>query len=153
MKMQRGFESHRHNKIKVVGRGKCIKKTCKHCSAEFNALVSKIKQGGGLYCTVDCYKKSRQIDVRDIKITNILYQKKYKYGLNSYDYFELFNQQNNKCGICGVSFNEVEDCVDHSHKTGKVRGLLCDKCNRGLGFFKESVENLQNAIFYLNRTI
>lgn len=41
--------------------------------------------------------------------------------------------------------------VDHNHETGKIRGLLCDKCNRGLGYFKENIINLKEAIKYLKK--
>jgi hypothetical protein len=39
--------------------------------------------------------------------------------------------------------------VDHDHKTGKIRGILCDSCNRGIGIFKDDVNKLNEAIQYL----
>ena len=62
------------------------------------------------------------------------------------DFEIMSNLQNNNCAICG---EEVKLHVDHCHKTGKIRGLLCRNCNTSLGKFKDSPEILQNAITYL----
>jgi hypothetical protein len=78
-----------------------------------------------------------------------------KYGITPDDYQQLFQQQDGKCAICftnvvcrtRVTYNLF---VDHDHQSGKVRGLLCHHCNAGLGHFRDSVENLQTAINYLN---
>src|SRR6267142_1795993 len=58
--------------------------------------------------------------------------------------------QENSCAICGVSFSRTPH-VDHCHVTGKIRGLLCSKCNRGLGFFQDSVQTLESAVRYLKK--
>lgn len=71
-----------------------------------------------------------------------------KYGLTFVKYNEMLLSQNNSCKICLNVFAE-QPCVDHDHSTGKVRGLLCKKCNIGLGAFKDKVVNLENAIRYL----
>ena len=52
------------------------------------------------------------------------------------------------CAICGNEPNGVSLHVDHNHETGKVRGVLCGNCNRGIGMFK-TIPNLQSAINYL----
>ncbi len=59
-------------------------------------------------------------------------------------------EQNNQCYICksGPSKNQSLH-VDHDHKTGKVRKLLCNNCNNGMGKLKDSVELLQKVIDYL----
>jgi hypothetical protein len=59
-----------------------------------------------------------------------------------------------RCAICGseetnnIKTNKMY--VDHCHETGKVRGLLCNGCNSGLGHFKDSINNLKLAIEYLS---
>jgi hypothetical protein len=84
------------------------------------------------------------------KEKEILYQKKSKYGLNEAQYRDMFELQNNKCAICGFPFNSKrKGFVDHCHKTNKVRGLLCTKCNSLLGMANDNIEILKNAIKYL----
>lgn len=64
-----------------------------------------------------------------------------------------------RCGICGILMKVPENrqgqslqvvAVDHDHDTGIVRGLLCNACNKGLGLFRDSIENLEKAKEYLN---
>lgn len=76
---------------------------------------------------------------------------KYKYELTLSDYEAMLVSQNNVCEICGLVDDEKRLAIDHDHKTGTVRGLLCQKCNVGLGYFKDNTELLQNAIVYLNK--
>jgi DNA-directed RNA polymerase subunit RPC12/RpoP len=60
-------------------------------------------------------------------------------------------QQENRCAICGNEFIKAP-CVDEDHNNqNRIRGLLCEKCNHGLGQFKDSIAYLQNAINYLSR--
>lgn len=64
----------------------------------------------------------------------------------------LKQEQNNLCAICGnAPKTNKRLAIDHDHTTGKVRGLLCDKCNCGLGLFKDSTELLLRAIKYLEK--
>jgi hypothetical protein len=60
--------------------------------------------------------------------------------------------QDYRCAICNVHEENVTKslAIDHDHATGKVRGYLCNNCNRGIGLLKDSVEILSNAIKYLN---
>ncbi len=70
----------------------------------------------------------------------------------------MHDAQNGLCAIC----NQPETAfmknkimylaVDHDHKTGKIRGLLCSNCNNGLGRFYDNVELLQNAIGYIEKS-
>lgn len=74
------------------------------------------------------------------------------------EYYEKMKiQQKNLCAICHTANTTQANnkthikglAIDHCHATGKVRGLLCDACNSGLGYFKDSTELLLDAILYL----
>lgn len=75
---------------------------------------------------------------------------KRKYNLSLEQYQNLILQQNNKCGICKKPFKQTAH-IDHNHQTGMVRGLLCSTCNRGIGYFKDNIIILKNAIDYLEK--
>ena len=70
-----------------------------------------------------------------------------KYEITQEDYSRMYEEQEGRCKICGAKKDLLH--VDHCHKTGKVRGLLCEHCNPGLGYFKDNVEALRSAIAYL----
>jgi len=76
-----------------------------------------------------------------------------KYGISIEDYDVLFKTQGGKCGGCLISQKKLNIplCVDHDHKTGKVRGLLCSPCNRLLGQLKDSPEVLIRLANYLKK--
>jgi Recombination endonuclease VII len=78
-----------------------------------------------------------------------------KFGMEL-DYFhQMIQKQDGQCAICGMSDTtdpNVFPLIDHEHKTGRVRGLLCGMCNRGLGNFRDNPEFLMAAIRYLNNT-
>jgi len=64
---------------------------------------------------------------------------KVKYGITPKDYDYMLDKQGGMCAICGEHNSKLKRMlfVDHCHKTGKVRGLLCDTCNKFLGFFEK----------------
>jgi hypothetical protein len=72
---------------------------------------------------------------------------KEKYGISREQFEEMLDDQGGRCLICGRK--EVRFCVDHDHESGVVRGLLCYRCNTGLGGFNDSPVLLQKAINYL----
>lgn len=90
-------------------------------------------------------RKQRRMDdplyfrVRHIKV---------KFGLERDVYLEMLKNQNNQCAICHAKFAKTPH-VDHDHETGKVRCLLCGKCNLGLGSFLDKPQLLRLAASYL----
>lgn len=77
---------------------------------------------------------------------------KRNFNITYADYLALLTKQNNRCEICkSLNSSKKHFHVDHCHKTGKVRGLLCRKCNTGLGFFDDNPELLIKAAEYINR--
>ena len=79
---------------------------------------------------------------------------KKEYGMESTDYINLLKSQNWECAICKIPFKidrgNRRDChIDHNHKDGKVRGMLCGKCNFLLGVAKDNTNTLKNAINYI----
>lgn len=71
-----------------------------------------------------------------------------KYGINKETYMDMFNKQGGKCCICYIPQDKLKRrlAVDHCHKTGKVRALLCLNCNRGIGMLKDNPEYLRRAV-------
>ncbi len=97
--------------------------------------------------------KKRQLNWSRCNKDKIGIQRKLKlYNLTQEEYFSLFMKYNNSCAICKRHQNELPRvlCIDHCHKTGKVRGLLCAECNSGLGMFKDNPLFLEKAIKYIN---
>jgi len=77
---------------------------------------------------------------------------RYKYGLSHEEWLKMWEIQDGQCVICGKPFQNPSDaCVDHNHDTKEVRGLLCRKCNFGIGYFNDDPELMAEAIEYLLR--
>lgn len=84
---------------------------------------------------------------------------KYQYGITIEQYNKMFIAQNGICAICEMpersisskSGNVKKLSVDHNHDTGEIRGLLCEKCNRGIGYLDESILIIKRAIDYLTK--
>lgn len=72
-------------------------------------------------------------------------------GLSPQDYDLLLELQGGGCAICGYDPGGRKLNVDHDHTAGRVRGLLCRKCNTGIGFFGDDLEGLRKAVEYLER--
>ncbi|MEN6608596.1 MAG: endonuclease VII domain-containing protein [Bryobacteraceae bacterium] len=81
-----------------------------------------------------------------------------RFGISINEYSKMYMEQNGRCAICGGTDagtrngNAKAFAVDHDHKTGRVRGLLCEACNTGIGKLKDDPEVLRSAIRYLEKS-
>lgn len=73
------------------------------------------------------------------------------YGITPEQYNELFEKQKGCCFACKTNHTDLKRglLIDHCHTTGRIRGLLCDGCNKALGCIKDNPETLLNLINYL----
>ena len=74
-----------------------------------------------------------------------------KLGFDPDEVVRFIQAHHGRCDICGSSPGEKALCVDHGHESKTLRGLLCNQCNGGLGFFKDDITILQQAIIYLQK--
>ncbi len=146
-------------------------KTCNYCSLEkpLSDYQTYTNRKGSLshfgHCR-DCNKikskkwkldnpeRTKQLDKIRYGRTKHIKRDKYiekTYGLSPEAYATLYKTQNGLCSICEKAPKDCKSLdVDHCHITKKVRGLLCNACNQGLGFFKDNPSLLQKAISYLS---
>lgn len=97
---------------------------------------------------VSCANEHRINNKQEIKLRAI----KRDFNLSADEYFNLLKIQNNKCAICKSDFtNSKFTHVDHCHKTNKVRGILCNKCNTGIGQLNHNPEILRFAAIYCEK--
>jgi hypothetical protein len=73
------------------------------------------------------------------------------YGLTAEDMMCMLAAQKNRCAVCGTPFALTKLNVDHCHRTGKVRGLLCGGCNRAAGQIGDDPERLRKLLAYVER--
>ena len=136
---------------------------CKTCKREYGKHyakknIEKVREKNKEYRKnhkeeLNTYSKNwRAQNPERIKENNIK-----KFGITFKEYSDMLVSQNGVCAICKrkesmMSNNgkSVKDfCVDHCHSTGRVRGLLCNKCNSAIGYMDDNPNFLRNAIIYL----
>lgn len=106
-------------------------------------------------CKVEYNRKRREQDKTGVYEIERKSKMKKMYGISIGDYDRMLEEQGGGCAICGVKVPSERTkyfTVDHCHTTGKVRGLLCTKCNRALGMFNDNPQRVQNAVNYLQRS-
>lgn len=95
------------------------------------------------------YKKN---NIEKYKLYHNKYVMNKRFGISIETYTEMFNRQNGVCAICNLKEKSSKRmAIDHCHKTGKIRGLLCSWCNRAIGLLKDDVNLLKNSITYLTK--
>ena len=166
-------------KLEYVKRRNSIRWRLRHPLRTCKACGQVLSSNAKTYCCVECtpafigrleyakdyhqkHKKERAKKAKEKWGTSKYKQcaknsaLKRKYGITLIEYHKMLEEQKGVCKICGKPstakdrYGGVKKLhVDHNHKTGEIRGLLCVKCNQAIGLFGESKEVLQNAIFYL----
>ena len=122
-------------------------KVCKTCGVEKDVSEFYLRKPGGLHfldcktCSNDKKKARYHSNPEKSRALSV----KHTYGLEPEKYTEMVKATPH-CPICG---SEEPLVVDHDHSTSEVRGLICQPCNKGLGFFRDNQQSLLNAIAYL----
>jgi hypothetical protein len=133
-------------------------KVCPCCNVEQSRDSFYISKGNlSAYCK-PCWKikvtRKAQKPTKETRKNSTL---KHRFGISLSDFNIMYEEQHGRCAICGkeiTKYAESRDlttvaCVDHSHVTGRVRGLLCNHCNTGIGLLQENPVILNSAINYL----
>lgn len=128
--------------------------TCKGTLPIDDFHNDRTKKDGKCAQCKNCKNKYRKIwnqnNPEKRKMHRKIHKKLRKYKLKRKDYNKMVEYQGGKCVICEKTCtkNPVLS-IDHDHKTGKVRGLLCNACNSGIAFFKDDINLIERAIHYL----
>lgn len=139
-------------------------RTCNICNqskplAEFYQTVRNGSPYGYHGKCKSCYVKKQQENYDPIKKRDENLKRVYGIGIEEYN--TLLEKQNNRCAICESTDPKGRKSgrgggvdvfyVDHDHKTGNVRGLLCNICNRTMGYVGENSNTLEEMIKYLQK--
>jgi hypothetical protein len=128
------------------------------CGTEKAIFYNQVKSGRAQSC--GCLQKRKGKDApaykhgrSATKEYDLELHMKRNYGMSFKQYEEMLFSQDGVCAICKaeppVNQHKTRLNIDHDHSTGKVRGLLCDCCNRALGLMRDNTDLLQKAIDYL----
>ncbi len=126
-------------------------KTCSKCGKKKSkaSFYRDAQKSSGFRpdCKTCVNEKSASWSKRNPEKRRIILRR-YLYGVSDKEYNVLLKKQHKSCKICKKK-DKRRLGIDHDHKTGKVRGLLCQKCNAGLGMFLDNIDSLRAAIKYL----
>lgn len=116
---------------------------CKSCENK------RIRESNRIAYNKEYAKRKRQENCPKFKRTERNQNLKRFYGITIEDFELMLNNQNGVCKICSSDNGGNTLHVDHCHSTGKVRGLLCGKCNTAIGLMNDDIDVLLSAIKYL----
>ncbi len=129
--------------------GKPHGRCCRDCSKGTISLKNKTHYDKNQEKMNDKNKKYYQDNKRDWHERVI----KSKHKMSKEEYQRLYTDANSSCQICGTPEIELQKklCIDHSHITEEVRGLLCHKCNTAIGMFFDDPNLIEKAALYLRQ--
>ena len=134
---------------------KCYK--CNVLKPESAFFLDSTQARGREYQCKDCKRaynrEYRRKNPERMKLKDFKSDLKKRYGISYEEYMRMYEAQEGNCACCGIHESKFKRQlnVDHNHTTGEIRGLLCNRCNPGIGYFEESVERLEMAIAYLTK--
>lgn len=123
---------------------------CKDCANKYRYNYSKtdksIKQRREYF-----QKNKEKLKNKKDPLKEKLWMLKHRYNLTKEQYINLLETQNFSCAICFTEENKLPKklFIDHCHKTGKIRGLLCHNCNSSLGLLKENIVIINSLLNYI----
>lgn len=131
-------------------------KRCKKHGLIRQSQSYKILNSNSYRCRLCKYKNNYKPNESYKKIRQDRFLQK-RYGINNDSYEKILTSQNNVCAICKLNNLNYDSksgikrrmALDHCHNSGKTRGILCHKCNTGLGSFQDNISILENALNYL----
>lgn len=133
------------------------KRVCTKCEIEkdvehFHNDKQKKRTGKSPVCK-ECDKKRCRQWVSVNKEKRRFNTLKHKYGVTRSQYEQMFQKQGGRCAICNAEDAPFPNRlnVDHCHGTNQFRGLLCNRCNQGIGYFQESCDILEKAKKYIEQ--
>lgn len=138
---------------------------CIICNNQFKLTVVNKKT-----CSEKCAKEKAKLSSAEWRKNNYEYSLKHKkekykeykfaiiekkYGLTEQTYNEMWLEQSGRCKICNKHEQELGKVlyVDHCHNTGKVRGLLCQKCNSAIGLLYDDLDIILKAANYIKESL
>lgn len=135
--------SNHENSLKAASEGKTTYEPAAPC--KFGHLLRYVNSNNCVQCDKDTLAKHK-INAKFARIKKL-------YSLEKNQYLDLVKSQNSSCKLCKkFEFNYFKLYIDHCHDTNKVRGLLCNKCNQGIGLLNHNAELLREAAVYCEET-